>query len=330
MRRWDKHSGGLVYISRPRKGAIDIEENFRIAAFKWLEKLTEIYGEVLPYQQLREGFYHEGERITVMGPAGIWKPKQFKLIPISITTSPNSPYDDYSNEKGFIIYRYRGTNPQHRDNVGLREAWKRQTPLIYFHGNSIGKYFAYWPVFIVGDDPASLSFTVAFDDASLAGFYSDQVSGLSHRFDDLILREDAAYRRQYATSAVKTRLHQSAFRTRVLEAYHEQCTFCRLRHPELLDAAHILPDSHPEGIPEVPNGLSLCKIHHAAFDRNIIGITPDYEIRVQERVLNERDGPMLRHGIQELHQRKLILPHSEKHWPDRRKLEERFRAFSNA
>jgi hypothetical protein len=36
---------------------------------------------------------------------------------------------------------------------------------------------------------------------------------------------------------------------------------------ELLDAAHILPDGHPKGEPVVPNGLALCKLHHAAFDR---------------------------------------------------------------
>jgi len=36
---------------------------------------------------------------------------------------------------------------------------------------------------------------------------------------------------------------------------------------ELLDAAHITPDTHPEGEPIVSNGLSLCKLHQAAFDR---------------------------------------------------------------
>ncbi len=56
---------------------------------------------------------------------------------------------------------------------------------------------------------------------------------------------------------------------------------CRLRHEELLEAAHILPDGHPQGLAVVPNGLALCKLHHAAFDSYIIGVTPDLEVSEQ-------------------------------------------------
>ena len=59
-------------------------------------------------------------------------------------------------------------------------------------------------------------------------------------------------------------------------------TLCKLRHAELLDAAHIIADANDEGLPIVPNGLALCKIHHAAFDKNIIGISPDRD-RLSER-----------------------------------------------
>jgi len=67
----------------------------------------------------------------------------------------------------------------------------------------------------------------------------------------------------------------------VLRAYQQCCAICRLRHDELLEAAHILPDIHPFGEPVVPNGLALCKLHHAAFDANIIGVTPDLEVTVR-------------------------------------------------
>ncbi|TFH46735.1 MAG: hypothetical protein E4G94_01800 [ANME-2 cluster archaeon] len=60
-------------------------------------------------------------------------------------------------------------------------------------------------------------------------------------------------------------LHQRGFRERVLLAYHTQCSFCRIKHAELLDAAHIIPDSEPKSLPVVPNGISLCKLHHAGF-----------------------------------------------------------------
>ena len=73
-----------------------------------------------------------------------------------------------------LRYRYRGGDPQHRDNVGFRRAYVRATPLVYFHGIVSGKYQAFGPVFIHYDDPASLTFTVALGPTGAsAGFVSD-------------------------------------------------------------------------------------------------------------------------------------------------------------
>jgi len=83
---------------------------------------------------------------------------------------------------------------------------------------------------------------------------------------------------------------------------------CRLKHWELLDAAHIIPDSGPDGHPEVSNGLSLSKTHYAAFDRGIIGVRPDYVIEVREDVFKEVDGPMLKHGLKAPHKSELLHP----------------------
>ncbi len=41
-------------------------------------------------------------------------------------------------------------------------------PLIYFHAIMKNQYLAAWPVFIVGDDPRSLAFTVVVDDPQAA------------------------------------------------------------------------------------------------------------------------------------------------------------------
>jgi putative restriction endonuclease len=141
--------------------------------------------------------------------------------------------------------------------------------------------------------------------------------------------ESNIYRRAYVTSTVKRRLHQRGFRERVIAAYQSQCTFCQLKHAELLDAAHIIPDKDAQGIPSVNNGLALCKIHHAAFDQHIIGVTPDYQIKVKEVILREKDGPMLKHGIQELQDQKLILPRSKKAWPKQEFLDVRYQEFHN-
>jgi hypothetical protein len=68
-------------------------------------------------------------------------------------------------------------------------------------------------------------------------------------------------------------------------------------HAELLDAAHIVPDSDAMGEPRVSKGLSLCKLHHAAFDSFLVSVTPDYSIQVRPSVPEEEDGPMLEHGL---------------------------------
>lgn len=294
------------------------EAQIRLAVFEWLEEQTVLYEDVLPWSLLQHGFSYLGQRISLVGQQGIWKPRVFKSIPLSIRTSPKGPYNDGLTEDGLLHYKYRGTDPNHWENVGLRQARLEGVPLVYFHAISVGQYVAAWPVFIIGEDRPNLSFTVAVDD-------KHHVQG-----DSMVVGEEDTYRRRYITASFRVRLHQKAFRVRVLEAYRNQCAFCQLRHAELLDAAHIIPDSDPEGSPIVSNGLSLCKIHHAAYDRHFIGVTPDYQIIVREDLLYEIDGPMLRHGIQEIHNRQLILPKKQLEKPDRDRLALRFEQFRKA
>ncbi len=66
------------------------------------------------------------------------------------------------------------------------------------------------------------------------------------------------------------RLHQYRFRRDVLRAYRTRCTVCALREPALVQAAHIVEDTHEEGISAVVNCLALCAIHHLAYYRNLI------------------------------------------------------------
>ena len=105
---------------------------------------------------------------------------------------------------------------------------------------------------------------------------------------------------------------------------------CQLHHAELLDAAHIIPDGQPNGEPVVPNGLSLCKIHHAAYDRNLLGVRPDLVVEVTPKVLLEIDGPMLLHGLQEMAGSKLIIPRERGTQPDPDRLAVRYEEFRKA
>lgn len=290
------------------------DNSIRLAAFDWLREQTTIHGDNLPRTLLEQGFTYHGHRITLLGARGIWKPKVMQL-PLSITTVPNSPYDDGAFSDGSWQYKYRGTDPYHADNVGLREVMRQKKPLIYFFGIIPGVYVPQWPVFLTQDNMANLSFTMVIED------------NISRIVAGEPVLETAADQRNYKTVSTIYRLHQRSFREKVMMAYKSQCSLCRLKHRELLDAAHIIADREDLGEPIIENGLSLCKIHHAAFDQHILGISPDFIIKVRHDILEETDGPMLKYGIQSLNENKIILPSSQKNWPDRDRLAQRFDAF---
>lgn len=293
----------------------------RRAVFDWLERQTALHGDVLPWSLLLQGAEWEGERVPLVSMQGIFKPRILPSIPLSIRTAADGPYEDSFADDHRLIYRYRGTDPHHRDNVGLREAMRLRTPLVYLFGLMEGRYLPVWPVFVVGDDPVGLSFTIMADS-------KDTIADtLSRSAAQAIAEEQSEARRAYITRTVQARLHQQSFRERVLAAYRNQCALCRLRYRELLDASHIIPDGHPHGVPEIRNGLALCKIHHTAFDRNFIGIRPDTIIEVRADILEEKDGPMLKHGLQGMHGQRLHLPTRPEYRPDREALEYRYELF---
>ena len=89
-------------------------------------------------------------------------------------------------------------------------------------------------------------------------------------------------------------------------------------------------DHEQHGLPIVENGLSLCKIHHAAFDANLLGIAPGYVVHINRALMDENDGPMLRHGLQEMDSRLLNLPARASDRPAADRLAERFDEFRAA
>jgi putative restriction endonuclease len=123
-------------------------------------------------------------------------------------------------------------------------------------------------------------------------------------------------------------LLQPVFRASVLRAYDRRCAVCALGHSELLDAAHIVPDSDEAGIASVRNGLAMCKIHQAAYDRLILGVRPDLVVQIRADLLKEIDGPMLRHGLVERHGQSLMsVPRIKSERPDPELLELTYQRF---
>lgn len=129
------------------------DHDIRTAAFNWLQKQIDIHGDVLSRELLRKGFTFQNVQIPLVSPQGIFKPKVLDL-PLTITTSPDGPYEDSFTYNDQLLYKYQGTDPNYRDNVGLREVMKRELPLIYFHGIIPGRYLVVFPVYIIEDNPS--------------------------------------------------------------------------------------------------------------------------------------------------------------------------------
>lgn len=303
----------------------EIDAEVRIAALTALRQLVAPTGGVIDREAMDHGFEFRGARIKYANkPVGIWTPgilSQAGGAALSITTTLNSPYNDVERDDGIFTCSYQGEDdPDNHFNRALRRAADHQVPLIYFVPLARGVFEAIFPAY-VEDHRADRVVTVTADTV-----------GLGER--SLLSGGSAAPLKEYATRQVKVRLHQHRFRELVVGAYSGRCTVCKLgakdRLIRMVDAAHIVPDREERGVPEVPNGLALCKIHHAAFDLNVLGIDPDRYIHVREDILAERDGPMLQHGIKAMDGERIVVPRAVALQPNREYLAERFERFRTA
>lgn len=228
-------------------------------------------------------------------------------------TSARSPYRDAETEDGFL-YDYRAGSIDQPDNRALRAACELRVPIVYYVGVRPGWYTAEYPIYVAEDMPNERRVLLTPGRRTPSGVPRPITDDLDRR---------------YVVVETRTRLHQRRFRALVLPAYRHQCAVCRLKQLPLLDAAHILGDAHERGQPSLRNGLSLCTIHHRAFDEHLVGIDPGYTVRVSRRLLEDDDGPML-DVLKGFHGSRIELPRSPTQRPDRERLAERFESFRAA
>lgn len=256
-------------------------------------------------------FEIDGERLPLIDQGrGIRNPRDFRAT-LSILSKPDGQYDDRQVDQGYYVYAYQRDSAE-GDNRKLRAAIEPSLPMILLRWLEAGVFVPIFPVYAVADDPAARLFLIALDE-SLRFIPNPQN-----------LKEQV---KQYAEQVTRRRLHQPVFRASVIRAYETRCAVCHLHHGELLDAAHILPDSHEDGVPHVSNGLSLCKIHHAAYDQNLMGIRPDNVVEINRDLLEERDGPMLTYGLQQMHGSTITVPRRKPERPNPEALAFRYDQF---
>jgi putative restriction endonuclease len=281
-----------------------------------LSILAAEFGVDIPYAGgLDRGFPFRGARIPFLNrQKGIYRSAaQTGPAALSIQTSANSPYDDVIAEDGFI-YAYRAGDIDQSDNRALRAAYELQVPIVYFIGTRSGWYKPVFPCFVSSDDPRAQSVVVT--PGILVGPVDEPAPA---PLEDPI-------ERRYTVRETRVRLHQARFRGRVVPAYSSQCAICTLKEVRLLDAAHIVGDLESGGEPTVRNGLSLCSIHHRAFDQSLVGVSPDYVVHVSRQLLEDEDGPML-DLLKGFNNIPLHLPNRQRDRPDRERLELRFARF---
>jgi putative restriction endonuclease len=299
-----------------------LDEQMRQAAFLMVRRRAELRGE-LTSQDLQAGFQFGGQRFPLVNPQrGIFKPQSMRFLLSIRTVVPRQGarvwYEDqreahrqvYDGDE-VVDYAFMGTNSEAAENRWLREAMEHRVPLIYFLGTAPGQYQPIIPTFVAEWDASTLKAKLSFG-----------LPGTIHADPG-----ETVVERRYALREVKMRLHQATFRAAVITAYGGRCALSGLPENRLLDAAHIAADSDDRyGQPIVNNGLPLSKLHHAAFDSHLIGISPDYRVTISDRLLELRDGPILE-ALKGLHDSVINLPQRRQDFPDRERLAMRFELF---
>ena len=313
---------------------MDAEEElrYRVSLARSVEELVATNGGFATRDDLFR-FRLDGRLAQVMDfNRGIWNPAALSST-LSVVSDAHEggriwgadgrTYSDRINmDTGLLEYSFQDGDPSRGHNAKLRNSIRTGMPIIVLRKYGPNFYVPIFPSYVVGEDLDREIVFIAMEDGLRSAF---QV-GASDALD-----------KKYVQRLVSQRVHQPMFRARVMRAYtlpslagssRPTCAICRLQHAELLDAAHIVADSH-DGEARVTNGIALCKIHHAAYDQNLVGISGDYRVHVDHDLLEEIDGPMLTHGFQGLHLKELNLPIRKADWPSKEGLDLRFELFAS-
>jgi putative restriction endonuclease len=295
------------------------DDDVRSACFAALDVLQAKWGADVPYVALREGFNFRGRKVPFLSRGfGIYRSREAQRGPAALSVNSSFRQDRYQDEQtpDGVLYRYQGDNPDNYFNRWLRSAHLLDVPIVYFVGTRPNHYQPVYPTYVAEDRPTELRVLLTF--GKMRGPYDEREP--VHIPDDI--------ERRYVVREVKQRIHQAQFRGAVLPAYSDRCAICRLREVRLLDAAHIVGDAEDHGEPVVSNGLSLCSIHHRAFDEDLVGVDPGLRVHVSRRLLDDDDGPMLE-VLKGFHGTTLSAP-SRRLWrPDPERLEIRFARFQS-
>ena len=125
-----------------------------------------------------------------------------------------------------------------------------------------------------------------------------------------------------ASIEIETRVRSAGFRRAIMTIYDYMCAVCELNirastGESVTDAAHIIPFSVSYN-DDIRNGMSLCKLHHWAFDTGLISLDDNYQVIVSPSMSEQGPtGGMLT----QLRDRRAWTPEDDRYYPDKGALE---------
>ncbi|MEP0177590.1 MAG: HNH endonuclease [Paraglaciecola sp.] len=290
--------------------------------FKQVEKLSLQYGDSIPHQAISEGFFFNGEKVLLDNRAvGIFKPRQMFECAMSIKTTMQRDgtegiYNDHHDSGDHYKYALQRGDPYGVNNKYLWASMNTGTPVIYFQAIAPGRYTAIWPCFVKEILPEKGYALIVESNKVTSSMLPDHKHQLPTEIES-----------RYCVRETKVRMHQASFRQNVLDAYSGKCAITGLPNKSLLEAAHIIPDLELGKTQYVSDGIALSRIHHRAYDLNLLGISPDNQIHISDELKQGKDNKFIRDALLEFEGRKLVMPRSVVNRPDREKLAARFEVF---
>ena len=305
----------------PTRTPNDLE--MRLAATRMLARLSHIYRDAVPWREIDKGFAFRGNRIRFASRAGgIFKPVQMDRV-LSISTVVPRPgrgvqYADQvagGGKDGMWFYDMRDRNPAHHQNQWLKTARDEGLPLIYLRGLAPAVYLPLFPVYVTDWDANAGRVRV--------------ILGLECTTrNDLVapdLMVDPLPR--YTYRHMQARMHVARFRVDVLKAYRGTCALSGLAQPQLVDAVSIAPNASSGEASDVTEGLCMSRLHHAAFDANLLGIDPDGRVHVSGQLDPREAGDSFVRSLTDLSGRRIEAPRAPECRPNRDLLAVRFEQF---
>ncbi|WP_416137921.1 HNH endonuclease [Halomonas sp. HK25] len=302
---------------------LNIDTRLRQAAFQRLEDISRQFSNDVPWEAIAQRVPFDVEPFFIASRAiGIFKPKQMQDGILSIkTVVPKQGriniYSDGASDEGGFWYSLEAGGTAKAANRQLLISYERKDPIIYLMGVAPGRYFPLWPCYIDSVDIARELCHVSMHDRIGAARHVAEGAG-TYEVDEV--------EKRYVIREAKTRVHQAEFRARVMQAYSNRCAMTGLPVPELLEAAHIIPDTYHAGTAEVSNGISLSRLHHRAYDADLIGIDPDYRIHLNADLLSTQDGPLLE-SMKQLNGNRISVPKHSEEKPSKEALGLRYKRF---